>query len=79
MDLFTADAYFVVFMGIGAKEPAQEYRKREDLAPVFDNLNSYEATTHSTDKAPYQFKAKRGRENLIAWPIMFPWPKERET
>jgi hypothetical protein len=46
MSLFTADAHFVVFMGVGAKEPAQEYHKREDLAPVFDNLNSYEATMH---------------------------------
>ncbi len=46
MALFTADAHFVVFMGIGAQEPAQEYHRREELAPVFANLNSYEATTH---------------------------------
>jgi hypothetical protein len=33
MDIFTADAHFVIFMGMGV---AQEYHKREDLAPVFD-------------------------------------------
>src|SRR5580658_1101899 len=46
MALFAADAHFVVFMDSRAREPAQEFHRREDLAPVFDNLNAYEATTH---------------------------------
>jgi ketosteroid isomerase-like protein len=46
MALFTADAHFVVFMDSRAREPAQEFHRREDLAPVFANLNAYEATTH---------------------------------
>jgi hypothetical protein len=60
MDLFTADAHFVVFMGIGAKEPAQEYHKREDLAPVFDNLNSYEATTHFNGQSTISIQGATG-------------------
>lgn len=60
MDLFTADAHFVVFMGIGAKEPAQEYHKREDLAPVFDNLNSYEATTHFNGQSTISIQGETG-------------------
>ena len=46
MSLFTSDAHFVVYMGIGAKEPAREYHSRSELAPVFEHLNTYEATTH---------------------------------
>ena len=46
MNLFTEDAHFVVFMGIRATAPSQEFHSREALAPVFDHLNVYEATTH---------------------------------
>jgi ketosteroid isomerase-like protein len=43
MSLFTADAHFV-----NAKDPtpSQELRSREALAPVFAELNKYDATTH---------------------------------
>ncbi|MGF7233617.1 MAG: nuclear transport factor 2 family protein [Frankia sp.] len=46
MDLFTADTRFIVFMDATAAEPSQHLHGRESLAPVFDNLNSYAATTH---------------------------------
>jgi SnoaL-like domain len=46
MALFTADTHFVVHMDPAAAEPAQELHSREELAPVFDNLNTYAATTH---------------------------------
>ncbi|MFF2315219.1 nuclear transport factor 2 family protein [Arthrobacter sp. NPDC058097] len=44
--LFTADTRFIVFMDPTASEPTQELHGRESLAPVFDNLNTYTATTH---------------------------------
>jgi ketosteroid isomerase-like protein len=46
MALFTTDTHFVVYMN--AKEPkaSQELHSREALAPVFADLNRYDATTH---------------------------------
>src|SRR6266478_7473015 len=44
--LFTADTHFVVFMNAKDPKPSQELRSREALAPVFADLNQYEATTH---------------------------------
>ena len=46
MALFTPDAHFVVFMDAKSTNPSMELNKRTDLAPVFDELNKYEATTH---------------------------------
>lgn len=46
MALFAEDARFLVFMDATATEPTQELHGRHSLAPVFDNLNSYQATTH---------------------------------
>ena len=44
--LFTEDTHFVVYMEGEGTEPTQELNGREALAPVFDDLNRYEATTH---------------------------------
>jgi SnoaL-like domain len=46
MSLFTADTHFVVYMN--AKDPtrSQELHSRDELAPVFADLNKYHATTH---------------------------------
>ena len=46
MALFTSDTHFVVYMN--AKDPtaSQEMHSREALAPVFADLNQYDATTH---------------------------------
>ncbi|WP_051740842.1 nuclear transport factor 2 family protein [Streptomyces xylophagus] len=46
MGLFTEDTRFLVFMDAKAAEPTQTLHGRESLAPVFDNLNTYQATTH---------------------------------
>jgi hypothetical protein len=46
MSLFTADARFVVYMNAKDPTPSQELHSREALAPVFAELNKYDATTH---------------------------------
>ena len=46
MALFTADMHFVVFMNAKDPNPSQELRSREQLAPVFADLNKYAATMH---------------------------------
>jgi ketosteroid isomerase-like protein len=46
MSLFTPDTHFVVFMNAKDPTPAQELHSREALAPVFAELNKYDATTH---------------------------------
>src|SRR5580704_14311856 len=46
MALFTADTHFVVYMNAKDAKPSQELRSREALAPVFADLNKYQATMH---------------------------------
>src|ERR1700684_1579486 len=46
MALFTADTHFVVYMNAKDPRPSQELHSREALAPVFAELNKYDATTH---------------------------------
>ena len=46
MALFTADTHFVVYMNAKDPTPSQELHSRDALAPVFADLNKYEATTH---------------------------------
>src|SRR4029077_18615132 len=46
MALFTEDTHFVVYMNAKDPTPSQELRTREALAPVFAELNKYDATTH---------------------------------
>jgi SnoaL-like domain len=46
MSLFTAATRFVVHMNAKEATPSQELHSREALAPVFAELNKYEATTH---------------------------------
>ena len=46
MSLFTADTHFAVYMNAKDSMPSQELHSREALAPVFAELNKYEATTH---------------------------------
>jgi len=46
MALFTADTHFVVYMNARDPKPSQELHSREALAPVFAELNQYQATTH---------------------------------
>ena len=44
--LFTADTRFAVYMDGADEEVSYELEGREALAPVFDDLNRYEATMH---------------------------------
>src|SRR6266702_7917843 len=46
MALFTADTHFVVYMNAKDPTPSMELHSREALAPVFADLNQYDATTH---------------------------------
>jgi SnoaL-like domain len=46
MALFTADTHFVVYMNARDSMPSQDLHSREALAPVFADLNKYDATTH---------------------------------
>ena len=46
MSLFTADTHFVVYMNAKDPTPSQELHTREELAPVFADLNQYAATMH---------------------------------
>jgi hypothetical protein len=46
MALFTKDTHFVVYMNAKDPTPSQELHSCEALAPVFADLNQYDATTH---------------------------------
>src|SRR6202046_4542373 len=46
ISLFTPDTHFVVYMNAKDPRPSQELHSRDALAPVFAELNRYEATTH---------------------------------
>ena len=46
MSLFTPDTHFVVYMNAKDPKPSQELHSRQDLAPVFADLNQYAATMH---------------------------------
>ena len=44
--LFTTDTRFIVYMGGEGTEPTDDLRGRDSLTPVFENLTTYEVTTH---------------------------------
>ena len=46
MALFTENTHFAVYMNATDPTPSQELHSRDALAPVFADLNKYEATTH---------------------------------
>jgi hypothetical protein len=46
MSLFAADTHFVVYMNAKGPTPSLELHSRDALAPVFADLNKYDATTH---------------------------------
>jgi len=46
MALFTPSTHFVVYMNAKDPKPSMELRSREALAPVFADLNQFDATTH---------------------------------
>ena len=46
MSLFTTDTHFVVYMNAKDPAPSMDLHSRDALAPVFADLNKYDATTH---------------------------------
>ena len=44
--LFTEDTHFVVYMNAKDPKPSIDLHARDELAPVFADLNKYDATTH---------------------------------
>src|ERR1700679_2472407 len=46
MALFTVDTHFLVYMNAKSSTPSQELHTRAELAPVFADLNKYDATMH---------------------------------
>ena len=61
MALFTTDTHFVVYMNAKEPKPSQELHSREALAPVFADLNQYDATTHFVGQSTiFTLEANRG-------------------
>jgi hypothetical protein len=46
MALFTENTHFVVYMNAKDPKPSMDLHARDALAPVFADLNKYDATTH---------------------------------
>jgi SnoaL-like domain len=59
MSLFTYDTHFVVFMDARSEKPSMELNRREDLLPVFNELNKYEVTTHFMGQSTVILNGKR--------------------
>jgi hypothetical protein len=51
--LFTTGTRFAVYMSGPDTDPTYVLEGREALTPVFEAVNQYEATTHSTGRAPW--------------------------
>jgi hypothetical protein len=66
--LFTAGAHFGVYMNAKDPTPSQELRSREALAPLFADLNKYDATTHFVGQSTIPtLTADRGTGKPTAW------------
>jgi hypothetical protein len=55
-----ADTHFVVYMNAKDPSPSQELHSREALAPVFAELNKYDATTHFVGQSTFTLTDDRG-------------------
>jgi ketosteroid isomerase-like protein len=56
MSLFTSDTEFLVYMDSHKADPMQEINGREGLRAVFENLRTYEATTHFNGQSTVVWK-----------------------
>jgi ketosteroid isomerase-like protein len=54
MALFAEDTRFVVFMDAQSPTPTQTVEGRAGLAPIFEHLNIYRATTHFNGQSTVQ-------------------------
>src|ERR1700747_3444475 len=69
MALFTADTHFVVYMNAKDPNPSQELPSREQLAPVFADLNKYAATMHFLGQTTIlTLTSNRGRGETYCMP-----------
>jgi hypothetical protein len=59
MALFTLDTNFEVFMDGKSSTPTQVINNRQDLFPVFDNLNTYFATMHFNGQSTIKLNGDR--------------------
>jgi hypothetical protein len=66
MSLFTEDTHFVVFMDAKSSQPAMDLHRREDLAPVFADLNKYEATTHFLGQSTIVLDKDQAGRNVLS-------------
>src|SRR5712672_2426567 len=57
--LFTDDTGFAVYMDGDGSEPTYVLNGREPLAPVFDDLNRYEVTTHFNGQSTVTLDGER--------------------
>jgi hypothetical protein len=71
MSLFTEDTHFVVYMKAKDRKPSQELHSREELAPIFADLNKYDATTHFIGQRAHssRWRAIAQQAKLTAWRI----------
>jgi ketosteroid isomerase-like protein len=59
MALFTENTVFYVFMDSRSPEPSYVLHGRDALAPVFADLNQYQATTHFNGQSTVQLRGDR--------------------
>jgi hypothetical protein len=59
MALFTPDTNFEVYMDDKSSSPTQVINNRQDLFPVFDNLNTYFATMHFNGQSTIKLNGDR--------------------
>ncbi len=58
MSLFTEDTHFVVYMSAKDTVPTIDLQSRMALAPIFADLNKYDATTHFVGQSTIYALAK---------------------
>lgn len=58
--LFTEDTRFVVYMEGEGSETTEEFHGREALTPVFENLRTYQTTTHFNGQSTVELAGERG-------------------
>jgi hypothetical protein len=70
MALFATDTHFVVYMNAKDPRPSQDLHSREALAPIFADLNRYDATTHFVGQSTIFTLSGRSRHrgNLLPRP-----------
>src|SRR5580693_4689094 len=80
MSLFIPDTRFVVYMNAKDPTPSQDLLSREALAPVFAELNKYDATTHFVGQSTiFTLTADRaaGESYCLAHHVMVDGDKRR--